>query len=729
MKKLLTGLAMVLFSYGVAFAQPYDVSLTVDMNDYAGSITLTDSNVYVFGGFNSWQAGNGGQLTANGDGTYTGTIQMPAGDNEYKFIVWNAPGVDDGSESLTQGDPCTTTNFGFTNRLLAGVSGPATVGSVCYGSCGVCTGAPTTAQVTLSVDMNEYSGSIALTDSNVYVFGEFNSWQPGVGGMLTSNGDGTYTGTVTMNIGDNQYKFIVWDAPGVDDGSESLIAGSPCTVTSGSFTNRTLNVAGTTNVGLVCYGSCEVCGVGPAAGSITLTVDMSNYDGTQTIGDSSLYVSGGFNSWCGDCNMMTAIGDNRYTATVVMPGGPNEYKFTINNWADQEFFTGLETCTGPPAEFINRVLDVDGDATIGEVCFEACVTCSQAQSPGNITLSVDMNEYAGAEIIGDSSVFVSGSFNSWCGDCNMMTSNGDGTYTTTVNMPGGQNEYKFTLNNWADDETFAGGEYCKLTTGEFTNRVLDVDGDAVVGLVCYESCEACALPCALADRAPVDLTKSQQPVNGVIDRAQVKWYKDSPQIKYSAEDNTAADIEFWPIRDLATGTPITDGDTTLLSKRVKPNKDLFKWPVKYNRADIDPLIRYQWRVRVYCDAGDGPVSPWSDLKIFNTPDFDPVTGIYTPPPGFVHEGGDWKKLDSNLEFSFFPNPTDGTSLTLMLDKKEEADVAINVLNINGAVVYNYSGVVKGTELRLDFAEQLPAGMYFIQIESNGTLSNDKFIVR
>ncbi|NNC83619.1 MAG: T9SS type A sorting domain-containing protein, partial [Flavobacteriales bacterium] len=364
--------------------------------------------------------------------------------------------------------------------------------------------------------------------------------------------------------------------------------------------------------------------------------------------------------------------------------------------------------------------------------FQACVTCDLAQDPGNITLSVDMNQYEGPEIVGDSSVFVSGQFNSWCGDCNMLTHNGDGTYTGTVLMPAGQNEYKFQINNWADDESFVGGEECTLTTGEFTNRVLDVNGDAIVDMVCFESCTACAAPCTLADSAPVGLTKSQQPVpfpDGDIDRAQVKWYKDTPDVKYSADDNTAVDIEFWPIRDLVTNTPITNGDTTLLSKRTKPNKDLFKWPVKYIRPDINPNTRYRWRVRIYCDAGNGPVSPWSVEKNFNTPDFDPATGIYTPPPGAQYINGDWKVLDGAIEFDLFPNPSDGNTITLTLDEVTEGPVDMIVYSLSGEMVHRYTGPVKGLTMNIDFDKTLAAGMYFINLESQGSVTNARFVVR
>ncbi|NNC84302.1 MAG: T9SS type A sorting domain-containing protein [Flavobacteriales bacterium] len=269
--------------------------------------------------------------------------------------------------------------------------------------------------------------------------------------------------------------------------------------------------------------------------------------------------------------------------------------------------------------------------------------------------------------------------------------------------------------------------------------------------------------CSLSETAPVDITKSQQPVpypNGVIDRAQVKWYKASPQVKYTAEDNTAVDIEFWPIRDLATNTPIIDGDTTLLSKKTKPNKDFFKWPIKYDRSDVHPNTRYRFRIRVYCDAGNGPVSPWSEEKIFNTPDFDPETGIFTPPGIDWPEEADLKsshvveeikrprnfgtaKAKSNsrvrmqriesvktkhmsreqaIEVVLFPNPVEGI-LNLQADRAMETVI---VRDMAGRILLQSRPNRRTLRIEL---HSLSPGMYIIEVESQGQLDHRSFVVK
>ncbi|NNC83261.1 MAG: T9SS type A sorting domain-containing protein [Flavobacteriales bacterium] len=244
-------------------------------------------------------------------------------------------------------------------------------------------------------------------------------------------------------------------------------------------------------------------------------------------------------------------------------------------------------------------------------------------------------------------------------------------------------------------------------------------------------------PCADFATAPVDLTKSFQPVpypDGVVDRVQVKWYKASPQVRYSIADSAACDIEFWPVRDLVSNTPILDGDTSLLFQRTKVGKELFKWPLKFQRPDIVPNTRYQWRVRCYCNYGDGPVTPWSDVKIFNIPDFDPETNIYTPPPGmYVDESGELKDLNGLWDWSLYPNPSVDGEFWVRADglKVPNKTIQIRVFNINGQVLIEESvPVIRGSVLtRLQTSRQLSSGVYVVEFDTGVQRERKKLFVQ
>jgi hypothetical protein len=106
----------------------------------------------------------------------------------------------------------------------------------------------------------------------------------------------------------------------------------------------------------------------------------------------------------------------------------------------------------------------------------------------SVTLSVDMTSYEGKY----ASVGVFGAFNDWCGTCNPMTDiDGDGVYTSTIEVIPGQFQYKFILDNQAVEESFEPGSPCTETTDIYTNRLLVVEGNMTAETVCFDSCVSC----------------------------------------------------------------------------------------------------------------------------------------------------------------------------------------------------------------------------------------------
>lgn len=384
--------------------------------------------------------------------------------------------------------------------------------------------------------------------------------------------------------------------------------------------------------------------------NITFRVNMSNYTGTIGTG---VYVNGSFNGWCGSCNPLTDMGNGLWQATLPIPAGNIEYKFTIDGWNAQENFTANDACIDPNNDgYFNRYYQISGDAVLPAVCFNSCDPCpsnatqligtwklkasagslavgpalgdgswwsngaadvttraclfddsvkfdangtmthymdgstwleawqgaspdacgtpvaphngvgpftytysageltingtgghiglakvynggelaSPANAPAsvtyqisfanndntmiadinfgpgwwrfiyektqiiqmpdpNITFKVDMAEYAGTITTG---VFINGSFNNWCGNCNPMTNTSGSVWEVTLPLSAGPIQYKFTVDGWNDQENFVGGESCVDTIADgFFNRYYVVATDAILPAVCFASCEAC----------------------------------------------------------------------------------------------------------------------------------------------------------------------------------------------------------------------------------------------
>ena len=440
------------------------------MGNYSGSFTTVNVN----GDFNGW-CGSCNPLTDMGNGLWSVTLPLSSDSIDYKFTLdgWN------GQENFSGGEPCTKTKGGFTNRYLR-ILGDTTIPTVCWESCTTCPVAPpaTPGNITFSVDMSDYSGIF----SNVYVSGTFNSWS-GDANQLVDMGNGIYSVTVdSIGPGAIEYKYTLdnWNS------SETLIAGSSCTVTNGGFTNRTMSIDGDSALATVCWESCLACGA-VVAKNVTFTVDVADYTGSY----SGIYVNGDFNGWCGSCNPLTDMGNDVWSVTIPLTQDSIEYKFTADGWNDQENLTAGSACTKTTGNFTNRFAELLGDTALAEVCWNSCSDCVGIPTTAMVTFRVDMSQYAGSW----GSVNLNGNFNNWCGSCNPMTdADGDSIYETTLSVSTAGIEYKFTLDGWSTAESFTQGDPCTVTdpTGVYTNRYLLTIQDTTLEAVCWNSCSVCS---------------------------------------------------------------------------------------------------------------------------------------------------------------------------------------------------------------------------------------------
>ncbi|MDA0973771.1 MAG: hypothetical protein O2867_08565, partial [Bacteroidetes bacterium] len=466
-----------------AFAQNL-VTFSVDMNQYAGPAY---SQVEVSGNFAGWCAGCIVMTeTSPGSLIYTvDSVLIPTGPIEYKFTA-DLFAI---QENLTPGTPCTTTNFGFTNRF-ADITESTDLGIVCWESCDGCSVAPSEFPVSFSVDMNEYTGPAY---SQVEVSGNFAGWCGGCIVMSeTSPGSLIYTvDNVMIPPGDIEYKFTA-DFFAIQ---ENFFPGGSCTITSGGFTNRTTNITGPTDLGLVCWESCDPCETVAETVDITFEVNMSAVP-TAALG---VFLAGGGNFGNPGDNAMTetAPGSDIWTITVTRPVGfSSYYTFTNGLCPDYSCKENLaDLPCGDPNNFNDRFLPSVNSNTTIQHCFGQCTTDGTCEtvSFSDVTFSVDMNAYAGTF----SSVSVGGTWNGFNPlDFPMTeTSPGSGVYETTISLADGIYEYKFIEDGGAGPdeyfETLTEGDVCAVTNFGFTNRALTVAGNATLPTVCFEACSGC----------------------------------------------------------------------------------------------------------------------------------------------------------------------------------------------------------------------------------------------
>jgi hypothetical protein len=198
-----------------------------------------------------------------------------------------------------------------------------------------------------------------------------------------------------------------------------------------------------------------------SAFNVTFRLQMVGVNGFTTP-----EVNGTFNAWCGACNPMSdANNDGIWETTISLPAGYFEYKYSADNWSQQESLSVGSTCTATTGEFTNRTLNITGDVVLPVVCWGSCSSCTSF----NVTFQVNM-----ASVNGFNTPYVSGGFNDWCGNCHPMTDpDGDNIWSATIPLSSGYYEYKFSYDNWAGAENLPVGASCTITSFGFTNRLTD----------------------------------------------------------------------------------------------------------------------------------------------------------------------------------------------------------------------------------------------------------------
>ena len=333
--------------------------------------------------------------------------------------------------------------------------------------------------VTFHVNMSEVTEAFTTPEIN----GTFNGFCGGCAQMTDEDGDGVWSITVELAEGNYEYKFAAdsWNI------QENLTPGLSCTVTNGAFTNRSLQVSGAQELPIVCWASCTDCGVVEPTYNVTFRVDMSQVTEAYTTPE----VNGIFNGWCGGCAPLSDVdGDNIWELTVALNAGTYEYKFAADSWNIQENLTPGSECTLTTGSFTNRLITVSEDIVLDPVCWGSCAACGIVNGPYNVTFKVDMSQVDATFTTPE----VNGIFNGWCGGCAPMSDvDGDNIWELTIPLNGGTYEYKFAADSWGIQEELTPNSSCTLTTGNFTNRLITVEGEVVLDEVCWASCEACTV--------------------------------------------------------------------------------------------------------------------------------------------------------------------------------------------------------------------------------------------
>jgi hypothetical protein len=239
-------------------------------------------------------------------------------------------------------------------------------------------------------------------------------------------------------------------------------------------------------------------GSAPVSRNVSFKVDMNSY----TPNFNQVYVSGSFNNWAGDANPLAdADGDGIWEGNIALLNGLYEYKITLDNWAVQEQFAGVEECTKTTDVFTNRVLLVGGDVDVPKFCFNSCYACGEE-------VKINFKLGMGAVVASPEGVWLAGggNFESPGGRYKMSDADGDDIYEITVPRKKGFNSYYVFANGPCPDysckENLAGLP-CGTPTNYDDRFLPDVLSDITVA-TCFGACFTNAECVTIGTKTPVE---------------------------------------------------------------------------------------------------------------------------------------------------------------------------------------------------------------------------------
>jgi hypothetical protein len=353
---------------------------------------------------------------------------------------------------------------------------------------------------------------------------------------------------------------------------------------------------------------------------------------------------------------------------------------------------------------------------------------------------------------------VNGTFNNWCGNCNQMTdANGDSIWEAVISLPNGPIEYKFSTDNWANQETLAQGTPCTIfTPPSFNNRKLIVINPLVLNAVCWGSCDTCS-------GAPIEpgLQQISLPIT----------WQDTANVNYTTTDfgGTFSSLVADPVDPAKIALKIVKGNTaevwagtTLGTPSGFQTAMPFSFSANQMQARVyssaagtvfrlkvedrtDPAISVEtdaittqanaWEILSFDFANNATGTPainytktYNKLSIF--PNYGVAGAIAGEKTYYVGDVafGTISKASAMLEagISVSPNPSNGEIMVRSsVDFSSQASVSVH--DFTGKLVWTGKATFQGKNAALSLSS-LQNGMYLLKVADQGRISQSRISI-
>lgn len=524
-----------------------------------------------------------------------------------------------------------------------------------------------TSNITFTVDM----ANVTVSPQGVFLAGSFNSFST-TQNPMTNVGNNIYATTITLQANTQViYKFV--------NGSNFELVTADCGIL-GSQTvyDRVLQVpAQNTTLPAPCFDLCFPCTPTFTFSNVTIRVDMNN----QTVSPNGVFIAGNFNNWNTTLNPMTDIGNNIYEIAISVPSGSDIiYKFL--NGPNYEIINGSCAISDGNGNF-NRIFTTptSGNTTVNTVCFETCSACV-GSNLCDVTLSVDM----GLTNIDASGVFVLGSFNGFANGTDALVNTSGTVWQKTLSIAQGSNiSYRFANGNNSESVPSSCGT---IDNNNIYNRTYNVPNtnNTLVNTVCFQACGSCNISYITFT---VDMSNVTVDAAGVFIAGSFNGFS-TTQHQLTPVGNNIYAITI----PLEANTQVT---------------------YKFLNGSTYELITADCGVLGSASVYDRVLQVPAQNTMLNAPCFNSCFACTTVAV---------ENITSN-SFLIAPNPTD-QFLYVTFQNKFANNFQCNILNNVGAIIKK--GTFTSNQINVLDMHDIPAGIYFLQINADNQIQFKKFVV-
>ena len=492
LKLLQTSFFILIYLFSFSIFSQTNVTFSVNTEN----ITVGENGIYlgggVFGGATAHQMSDD-----NADGIYEVTVSMTPGTTG-NYIFLNSPNSDSdwGTKENLNGQDCSDPN-NYDDRILDPVGEDDYTLLHCFGECsgngtGECPEPAATSDVSFSVNMSNFPVGLSENDT-VYLNGNFNGWCGDCNAMNDDDGDGIWSITMPLEDGSYEYKFTVngWNTQ--EEFSEVI---DGCTTSDGTYTNRSLTVAGEDlELPTVYWNLCP----GELPGDLyTVTFEVNTSAIVGGVGADGIFAGGGILGNAQAVQLFDEDGDGIYVGSVDLEAGTTGNYIFLNSpsdggdWGSKEDLTGQDCAD--PNNYNDRILpEVTGNTTI-YACFGYCSGDGTGECPSDIvTYNVTFSVNTVNITVGENGMFAGGGVLGGANAVAMSDDDGDGVWVATVEMEEGTSgNYAFfnsptSSSDWNTKENLE-GQAC-ADPSNYNDRILSEVTSDITLLHCFGTCD------------------------------------------------------------------------------------------------------------------------------------------------------------------------------------------------------------------------------------------------